>query len=361
MLAEAADDKAFGMFSPGLQRRITDTKKAIADLTVQVGKQKDKEKELANEVRKLAAEEQRLQRIRAIGAAVAVAAYLKVASSLRNLRNEGMNNTVEAYRQNTAYMMLGREIAAVFLPATEASTNAMMASAKAMSGLNERGQNFTFVLSAAVVGLVSFKTAQLAAAAAGVRLTGVLGSLMKTMPFLGLAGGVLTGLAAIFLSSNEGAKVLENTMENLVKLANALGEALEEAFNNPGKFWDDFKIGLAVIGEKIGAAPAGRARLEFDEAVQESKKRNGLDQRRARAAPGGGDRRNVTPGEFRFEGVSDAFERVQIAAAKSSVLGKDVQQQQLDVEKQQLEVLKAINNKGAMPLGRAGVIAGFDF
>ncbi|MFO0814527.1 MAG: hypothetical protein U0796_15005 [Gemmatales bacterium] len=343
LIAESADDRAFGMFSPALQKRITDSRKSIADMTVEVGKQKDATKALTAENQKLAAEEQRLARARTIGAGVAVAAYLKVASSMRALRNEGLENTVEATRQQIAYQMLGREIAGVFKPATDASTNSMMAATKAMQGLTKDGQHFVFVLSAMTGGYVTLKVAQMGAAAAGLRFSGTLGAIMRSLPALGMAGGLLGGLGALFLSSDEGAKSLESTLKRLVALVNDFGESMDEAFNNPGKFWDDFKIGAAVIGERLGIAPQGRARAEFDDAMINKKKRNGLDERREREKAAQGPD-SVTLNNFQWETASGAFDRVQLAAARQSAI--NIPEKQLNVAEKQLEELKKMNAEG---------------
>lgn len=341
--ADMADDRAFGMFSPALQRNITEARKNIADMTVAYGKQKDATKTLAEEQKKLDQQEKQIARNRTIGAAVAVAAYVKVASSLRALRQEGMENTVEATRQQIAYQMLGREVAGVFKPATDAATNATLAGAKAMQGLSRDGQSLLFVLSAAASGYATLKVAQMGAMAAGLKLSGTWGGLLRLLPAFGLAGGVIGGLGALFLSSNEGAQALESTMANLVKLANALGEAFDEALNNPGKFWDDFKIGAAVIGEKLGIAPKGRARAEFDEAVQNAKGRGGLDERRAKEKAAQ-NRQQVTPNNFQWETASGAFDRVQLAAARQSAI--NIPEKQLNVAEKQLEELKKMNAEG---------------
>ena len=64
MQAEMSDDRAFGMFSPALQKRITEAKKAIADLNVEVGKLRDAKRRAAEEDTRNAAEEAKRNRIR---------------------------------------------------------------------------------------------------------------------------------------------------------------------------------------------------------------------------------------------------------------------------------------------------------
>lgn len=274
--------------------------------------------------------EKSLHKVRMAGVAAAVVAYARLTRSIQSLRQAGLENTVEANRQHTVYQLLGREIAGIFMPATTASTNAMLAGAKAMTGLNEKGQNFAFVLSTAVTGLVALKAAQLAAAAAGIKLSGVAGSIVANLGKIGLIGGIIGGLAALFLASNDGAKTLEDTMKSLVTLANELGDALDDALKNPGKFWDDVRLGMAKKLEDWGILGPGAARKFFDQVnVPNAKGRGGLDERRAKDK---NNRNQPTPGNFQFENVGDAYERVQIAAAKNSMLNKDA-----EIPKKQLE------------------------
>ena len=340
--AQMADDRAFGMFSPALQRRITEAKKAIADLNV--------------EVKKFHEQEARAARVRLVATGAAIAAYAKMRASLNSLKQAGMENTNEARRQEVAYTLLGRQVAGIFLPATRAATNATMAGANALEKLSGDGQKATFVIAGAAAGLVTFKVAQMAAVASGIKFSGVMGGIVRMLPALGLAGGVIGGLGVLFLSSNEGAKALEDTMASLVTLANALGEALDEALNNKGKFFDDFRLGLIQLGEDIGILEKGAARQFFNEVtIPNAKGRGGLDQRRA-AEKLKNQRIDVTPYAQPSFGSVDSFERIQLAAAKMAI-GKDVPQQQLDVAKQQLDELKKANESAIVP-GRARFIVG---
>lgn len=336
MQAEMADDRAFGMFSPALQRRITDTKKAIADLTVEIGKQKDAAKRLKEEQKKVAEEEQRTNRIRITAVAAGILAYKKLESSLRSLREAGMANTVEANQQNIAYTLLGREIAGVFMPATQATTNVLMSFQKAMSGLTEGGQDVVLVLSYATAGLVTFTAAQVAATAAGLKFTGVLGVMARWLPLIGLAGGAIVALGALFLSSESGASMLNTALEGTVELLNEIGKKTEALKKMSWKDWLGIK-GFEIM-EALGMVKGGMADFALGVVADDiAAKNKGKDK----------GRRQPTPGNFQFENSSAAaFERVQLAAAKSSIGGKDTPEKQLEVEQQQLKVLEQLRDGG---------------
>lgn len=295
----------------------------------------------AKQVKALQQTEASTSKARLAGIGFAVAGYAKLASSIRSFSQAGLDSTAEARRQQVAFQLLGREIAAIYLPATTASTNASIASAHALQHLTEKGQNLLFVVGSATAGLAAFSTVSLLASVSGLKLTGALAGIAKYLPLIGLGGGALVGLAAIFLSSNDGAKLLEDTMASLVDLANALGDALDEAFHNPGKFWDDFRLGLVKIGEDIGLLEEGAARKQFDQVnIPNIKDRGDLDAKRGKEKD---KRRQVTPGVPNF-GSIDSFERIQLAAARIAT-GRDIPQQQLDVAKEQLEIQKQLLNK----------------
>jgi len=309
----------------------------------------------AKQVKTLQQTEATASKARLAGIGFAVAGYAKLASSVRSLSQAGLEGTAEARRQQIAYQLLGREIAAIYLPATTASTNASIASAHALQNLTEKGQNLLFVVGSATAGLAAFSTVSLLASVSGLKLTGALAGIARYLPLIGLGGGALVGLAAIFLSSNDGAKLLEDTMTSLVDLANALGDAFDEAFHNPGKFWDDFRLGLVKIGEDIGLLEDGAARKQFDQVnIPNSRDRGDLDARRSKEKD---KRRQVTPGIPSF-GSIDSFERIQLAAARIAT-GRDIPQQQLDVAREQLEVQKQLLGKPEPTGGPWGV--GGDF
>lgn len=341
MQADMADDKAFGLFSPALQRRITDTKKAIADLTVEIGKQRDAARRLKDEQKKVVDEEQRINRIRLAAVAAGIVAYKKLESSLRSLREAGMANTIEANQQQIAYELLGREVAGIFLPATKAATNATLASAKALSTLTEGGQNVALVIGSAAAGLVAFSVAGAAATAMGLKFTGVLAGMMRWLPLIGLGGGLIAGLGFLFLQTADGADLMNKALEKGVQLLNEMSkgvETLKGEWGNGG--WLDrettnIALGLSVIGEKLGILQAGTAKAVFDADVSARKNYK----------PKAGDK--PTPGNFQFENTSSAaFERVQLAAAKSSIGGKDTPEKQLEVEQEQLKVLEQLRDGG---------------
>lgn len=340
MMAEASDDRAFGMFSPGLQRRITETRKELAEMTKELGKQKIINKQRADEANKIYAEEQRQNRNRLVVVGMVTGAYLKMSRAIEGLRQAGMENTVEANRQQIAYTFLGREIAGIFLPATNAATNATMASARALSGLSEGGQNVAMVLGSATAGLVAFSVAGIAATAMGLKFTGVLAGIMKWLPLIGLGGGLLVGLGALFLQTKDGADLMNKALEKGVDLLNEMAkgvETLKGKWGNGG--WLDrettnLAIGLSVIGEKLGLLEAGTAKAVFNA--------DAAARRDYKPEPG----KKPTPGNYRFEGVSDAFERVQLAAAKQA--GLDVPQKQLKVQEEQLEELRRMNAGNVM-------------
>lgn len=335
MQAEMADDKAFGMFSPALQRRITDTKKAIADLTVEIGKQRDAARRLKDEQKKVADEEQRLNKIRLAGVAAGVIAYKKLESSLRSLRSAGMENTVEANQQSIAYTLLSREIAGVFMPATQATTNVIMSMQKAMSGLTEGGQDVLLVLSYATAGLVTFTTAQIAATAAGIKFTGVLAVVARWLPLIGLATGSIVALGALFLSSESGASMLNTALEGTVELLNEIGKKTEALNKMSWKDWLGIK-GFEIM-EALGMVKGGVADFALGVVADDIAAKKGKDK----------GRRQPTPGNFQFENSSAAaFERVQLAAAKSSIGGKDTPEKQLEVEQEQLKVLEQLRDGG---------------
>jgi len=347
MQADMADDKAFGLFSPALQRRITDTKKAIADLTVEIGKQKDAARRLKDEQKKILDEEQRANRIRLAGVAAGIVAYKKLESSLRSLREAGMANTVEANQQDIAYTLLGREIAGVFMPATQATTNVIMAAQRAMSGLTRGGQEVLLVISYATAGLVTFTAAQIAATAAGLRFTGVLAVIARWLPLIGLAGGAVIALGALFLSSESGASMLNTTLEATVDLLNEMGKKAEALKKMSWKDWLGIKA--FEIMEGLGMVKGGLANFALGVVADDIAAKN----------KGKGDEPyKPTPGQFRFEDSSAAaFERVQLAAAKSAMGGKDTPERQLEVEQEQLKVLQQLRDKGWV-LDKNGFIGG---
>lgn len=343
MQAEMADDRAFGMFSPALQRRITDTKKAIADLTVELGEQKDAERELTRvikdkekQLKLVREEEQKSNRLRLAGLAAGIVAYKKLESGMRSLREAGMANTIEANQQNIAYTLLGRELAGVFMPATQATTNVLMSAQKAMSGLTEGGQDVVLVLSYATAGLVTFTAAQVAATAAGLKFTGVLAVMARWLPLIGLAGGAIVALGALFLSSETGASMLNSALEGTVELLNEIGKKTEALKKMSWKDWLGIKA--FEIMEGLGMVKGGLADFALGVVA---------DDIAAKGKGKGKERRQPTPGNFQFENSSAAaFERVQIAAAKSSIGGKDTPEKQLEVEQAQLKVLEQLRDGG---------------
>jgi len=342
-----ADDRAFGMFSPALQKRITEAKKAIADLNVEVGKLRDAKRRAAEEDTRNAAEEAKRNRIRLAAIGGIVTAYLKLSATIRHLKDAGMENTVEANRQALAYTMLGREVAAIFLPATNAATQASLSGAKALSKLTEEGQNVVMVISYAVTGLMTFTAAQLAATAAGLKFTGVLAGIVRWLPLIGLAGGAIAALGLLFLNTESGASLLNSALEETVDLLNEIGRKAETMKNMTWTEWLGVK-GFEML-EAVGILKKGVADMAVG-FVGDVQKREGRVKK-----PDKG-RREVRPGVPSF-GSIDSFERIQLAAAKISGNGKDVPQQQLDVAKEQLQEFRLINQKLEMPV-RAKIMAG---
>lgn len=105
----------------------------------------------------------------------------------KNLWSRGMQGTVEQGQRDMELNLLGREIASIFKPVSDVTTDLIRGFRKFLGGLNERGQNALMIGGLGAAGLMAMRGSGLARLALG----GLAGG--GAMGGIGVGGGAVAG------------------------------------------------------------------------------------------------------------------------------------------------------------------------
>lgn len=258
------------------------------------------------------------------GADAMQSAISAVSKSVLGFAAAGLIGTTQGEHLRLTTQLFAREITAIFLPAIQMATRAIVAATAWLRGLSSEQQDAILKWTAAAGAMMAFGKAL---AFIGLTVSGPVGLVLK------LVAG-MAGLAA-FSDSASGS-------------FGRLGAAVGRIFDALAPLGDMFiKLAETLVDMVV---PVLETLATWIEEVADLLERLGvISESRKQAASGGGQHRGVTATPGGMEGIMDTYKRLQQSALRTDV---NYPKQQVEISMKQYLELQAMNTnfKRIMPV-----------
>jgi len=257
-------------------------------------------------------------------------------ASILSMAKAGLEGTVEGYRLSFAWLLLSKQIAAIFIPVVNLATSAIIGLRNIMASFSGTTQNMALVVGGLAGAFLPF----LGALSQVLPLIGTITKLFSPFRVIML---LLASAATAFLSSAQGAPLLAALGKALDAVMNLFG-SLASLFGDVITVAVELLVGVLMLLEPfITLVVKGLTLLANGLKWVFDKIRSflawlgfGAKELDKGAAP----RRDVTPAKFSFEGIGDAMERITLAANKTALL--DIPRKQLEEQEKANKSLEGL-------------------